>query len=172
MTRGLWKKAKLTRLKGRVFWRCLETAFVETALESGPNFQAGGRYSAAREFSAVYLSENRRLARLEKTCGTDIFETLSDLSFRSVGDFEVPDLTDAELQERVQGELGVGAAELTSPGVMAYPRTQLVARSAFLAGLPGLLVPSCQPPIAGEAGWINLVMFPANVVLRFFERQE
>ena len=170
MNAAWWKGAQTASLRGRTFWRCIEGAFAATALESGPNYLEGGRYSVAREFSAVYLSENKDLAHLEKTQGRDIFEGLEDLSFEFVTAVHIPDLTHPELQGRLHKDFGISLAELTAPGVVAYQRTQPVGKSIFNAGLPGLLAPSAHPSLKGQGSWRNLVLFPANLLSRWLVR--
>ncbi len=170
MNAAWWERAETASLRGRTFWRCIEAAFAATALESGPNFIEGGRYNGARGFSALYLSENKALARLEKTQGRDIFEDLEDIPFEFAAAAHVPDLTHPELQARLHKDFGIGLAELTAPGVAAYQRTQAVGRSVFDAGLPGLLTPSSHPPGKGRSPWRNLVLFPANVLSRWLVR--
>ena len=170
MNASWWNRAETTPLRGRTFWRCIEKAFTSTVLESGPNFQDGGRFSVPREFSAIYFSENKALARLEKTQGRDLFEDLADLSFRIAADLRVPDLTADGMRTRLEKNLRVGASELTAPGVLAYGRTQPVGRSAFEAGLPGLVVPSTHPPLKDQERWQNLVLFPANILSHWLVR--
>lgn len=165
-----WNGVETDSLRGRTFWRCIEAAFAATALESGPNFLEGGRYSVAQEFSAAYFSENKALARLEKTHGRDVFEDLEDLSFEFRTAIHVPDLTHPGLQARLHKEFGISLAELTAPGVAAYPRTQPVGKSVFNAGLPGLLTPSSHPAMKGQDHWRNLVLFPANVLSQWLVR--
>lgn len=170
MTPGWWNKAASTSIRGRSFWRCIESGFAATALESGPIFLEGGRYNTPRLFSAVYFSENKGLARQEKTQGRGIFEDLTDLSFRVAADLEVPDLTDPGLLAKLQKDFGVGIGELTAPGITAYQRTRPIGQAAFAAGLPGLLVPSSHPAPKGEGDWRNLVVFPSNFVARWIVR--
>lgn len=170
MSPGWWTRAETVALRGLSFWRCIESEFSATALESGPNFLDGGRYSVAREFSALYLSGNRALARLEKTGGRDWYENLVDVQFRIADDFRVPDLTDARLQAKLAAESGIGVSELRAPGVLAYAKTRPVGAAAFAAGLPGLLVPSCHPAGKGQQRWNNLVLFPANLLSRWLIR--
>lgn len=167
MNAAWWDRAETASLRGRTFWRCIESAFAATALDGGPNFHEGGRYSVAGEFSAVYLSENKALARLEKTDGRDIFEDLKDIRFGFAADVHIPDLTNPKVQARLDGDFGVSLAELTAPGALAYRRTQPVGRTAFAAGLPGFLTPSSRPPMPGQEHWRNLVLFPANVISRW-----
>lgn len=104
------------------------------------------RYSVALESSAVYLSENKALTRLEKTRERDIFEDLEDIPFAFATAIHIPDLTHPELQARLHKDFGISLAALTAPGVAAYQRTQPVGKSIFNAGLPGLLTPSSHPP--------------------------
>jgi len=162
-----WNRAGTASLRGRTFWRCIEAKFASTALESGPNFIEGGRYSVAREFSAVYLSENKALARLEKTLGRDIFEDLEDIPFEFTTAIHIPDLTNPRLQAGLHKDFGISLTELTTPGVAAYQRTQPVGKSIFNSGFPGLLTPSSHPQPKGQSPWKNLVLFPANILARW-----
>lgn len=166
------KKVGRANLKGLVLWRCIERKFAATALESGPNFSQPSRYSVPEEFSALYFSQSQALARLEKTQGTEEdFEPLEDLRLRFTARLEVPDLTDRKAQASMQEALRLDPRDLVVPGVDGYRRTHPIAKAAFYAGLPGLLVPSVHPAPGGEdPGWRNLVVYPANVVGELLER--
>lgn len=161
--------ARRSGLKGRRFWRCIEKEYEGTVLDAGPSFAQTFRYNAGGEFSALYLSESRTLARLEKTRGKDFHADLMEAEFRFAADEGVPDLTDPGTEASLRDDLGVEPAELRVAGTAGYARTLPFARAAFHAGLPGLLVPSAHPARA-DAAWRNLVLYPAHILRRWLVR--
>lgn len=158
-------------LKGRFFWRCIEKEFVFAVLQGGPNFYSSTRYNVKGEFSALYLSESRELARLEKTQGEDDFEPLVNIRFLFIGEVVVPDLSDTEVLSSMKRKLGIMPGDLVRVGLQAYDVTQRLARVAFHLALPGLLVPSAQRPTKRPVGWRNLVLFPATITGTWLRRQ-
>lgn len=158
-------------LRDRTFWRCIERAFAATALESGPSFGHDTRYGVKLEFSALYLSESRELARLEKTQGAqDLFEPLEDMRLRCAGEVEVPDLTDPDTLAGLKDAAGIAPADLVAVATPRYERTHRMARAAFHEGVAGLLVPSAHRPTKADPSWRNLVLYPTNIVGGLFVR--
>ncbi len=145
-----WKQAiskhKPRKVHGAFWYRAIINTRRDSLLSPYGAYLNGGRYNAAREFGAVYLSESPEGCRAEMTK-----RLLTPLNKYVVGKIrtyaqKICDLTDEDLLD----ELGLDRDQLVSDDL---ERTQLLGTLIRDAGFEGILAPSA----AGD--FANLIIF-------------
>lgn len=158
----------IVTLQHRHFWRCLPKQYVRTVLEAGPSFTRQRRYSVRGEFGALYFSASRELSlsEVESRAGQDS-EVMSCVEFEITVD-RLVDLTRPETRTALRVQLEDLIRPRTSKD--AYEIPQSIARQVYQERLNGLLSPSVHDPKGQRGNWLNLILYPANLV-RAFIRQ-
>jgi RES domain-containing protein len=149
-------------LRQKHFWRCLPKQYARTVLEAGPSFTRERRYSVRGEFGALYFSSSKELSLSEvaSRAGQDT-EVLSCVEFEVTLD-RLVDLTRPETRAALQVQLEDLIRPRTSAD--AYQIPQSIARRVYQERLNGLLSPSVHNPEGKKRGWLNLVLYPANLI--------
>jgi RES domain-containing protein len=162
------RKFPTTSIRKMRFWRCVPKVYVRTVLEAGPSFTRNRRYSVRGEFGALYFSGSRPLS-LEEVAGRvgEDGEVIVCVEFE-VTVHRVVDLTRPEARTKLR----IPLEDLVRPRLSeeAYEVPQKIARAVYEAKLDGLLVPSVHDPHGRRPDWVNLVLYPANLIGSFVRK--
>jgi hypothetical protein len=158
-------KFPTTAIRKMRFWRCVPKLYVRTVLEAEPSFTRNRRYSIRGEFGALYFSGSRELS-LEEVAGRagEDREVVVCVEFEATV-HPLVDLTRPQTRIRLR----IALEDLVRPRLSkdAYEVAQKIGRAVYEAKLDGLLVPSVHDPQGRRPDWVNLILYPANLIGSF-----